>query len=508
MPGPLVLIGFMGAGKSALGRRLAERRGVAFTDTDLVVEQRAGRPASDIFAEQGEAAFRQLERDVVIEALERGDDEVVALGGGAPLTPEVAQALTGHTVVWLDVSAATAWERVRGSDRPLAKDETAFTVLHRERTAVYDRLARAVLPPASLDTLAGADEALRVLAGAAPEVRMAWGAAASGSYPAFVGPGALGLAAPGAPGRRIVVTDETVAALHAGLAGEMAGLIEIAPGEEHKTLATTERVWQAMVAQGVTRADHVLALGGGVVGDLAGFAAACFQRGISVVQAPTTVVSQVDSAYGGKTGVDLPEAKNYVGAYHQPACVLSDTSTLATLPPEEHAAGYAEVLKTALIAGGSLWDAVSAGAPVDADVIFGCVRTKLAVVAEDERDGGRRQVLNLGHTIGHALETVLGYGTLRHGEAVGLGLMAALRLSGQDELRAHVAELLNTHGLPTTLGEHRADLDAVMSAITRDKKRVGGAPTPFVLVRAPGQVEHGCEVTAAEIEAAVRELAA
>src|SRR5206468_5201648 len=187
--------------------------------------------------------------------------------------------------------------------------------------------------------------------------------------------------------------------------GGLAGLMEIPPGEQAKTRATAEAVWRARVAQGATRADHVLALGGGVVGDLAGFCAATYQRGVPVVQVPTTLVAQVDSAYGGKTGVDLPEGKNYVGAFHQPAGVLVDVGMLATLPAAELAAGRAEVIKTALIAGGSLWEAVRGGRFEDTDVVLECARTKLAVVAADERDGGRRQVLNLGHTVGHALET-------------------------------------------------------------------------------------------------------
>ena len=157
------------------------------------------------------------------------------------------------------------------------------------------------------------------------------------------------------------------------------------------------------------RDDHLVALGGGVVGDLAGFCAATYQRGVPVVQVPTTLVAQVDSAYGGKTGVDLPEAKNYVGAYHQPAAVIADVATLATLPPEELAAGYAEVVKTALIAGGALWERVAAGAPVDA-------RRRPRLRAHEARGRRRRrarrrrrQVLNLGHTVGHAIETVTGY---------------------------------------------------------------------------------------------------
>jgi shikimate kinase/3-dehydroquinate synthase len=255
----------------------------------------------------------------------------------------------------------------------------------------------------------------------------------------------------------------------------------------------------------MTRADHVVALGGGVVGDLAGFCAATYQRGVPVVQVPTTLVAQVDSAYGGKTGLDLPAAKNYVGAYHQPAAVLVDPDVLATLPPAELAAGWVEVLKTALIAGGRLWDRVSAGGDVDEDTILDCVRTKLAVVGADERDAGRRQVLNLGHTVGHAIEAATGYTRYRHGEAVGLGLLAALRLSGQDELRADVRELLAAHALPVTLSG--ASAQDVLAASARDKKRVG-EEVPFVLVRAPGDVSVGNPVAAEELAAAIAELSA
>ena len=190
---------------------------------------------------------------------------------------------------------------------------------------------------------------------------------------------------------------------------EVAGLIEVDGGEAAKTLSEAERVLRELAQAGARRDDGVLAFGGGVVGDLAGFCAATYQRGVPVIQAPTTLVAQVDSAYGGKTGVDLPEAKNYAGAYHMPTAVLADPAILATLPREELAAGFAEVLKTALIAGGALWDRVRVLDSLDPegldDVIFACARTKLDVVAADERDSGRRQVLNLGHTVGHAIET-------------------------------------------------------------------------------------------------------
>jgi shikimate kinase/3-dehydroquinate synthase len=254
----------------------------------------------------------------------------------------------------------------------------------------------------------------------------------------------------------------------------------------------------------MTRADHVVALGGGVVGDLAGFCAATYQRGVPVVQIPTTLLAQVDSAYGGKTGVDLPQAKNYVGAYHQPAGVLVDPDTLATLPADELAAGWVEVLKTALIAGGELWERVADGGEVDQQMILACARTKLAIVAADERDAGQRQLLNLGHTVGHAIETATGYARYRHGEAVGLGLLAALRLSGLDSLRAQVRELLLAHGLPVALeGAERGR--CARGTIAHDKKRVG-SHVPFVLVSEPGEVRIGCEVPADEVRAAVAEL--
>jgi shikimate kinase/3-dehydroquinate synthase len=248
--------------------------------------------------------------------------------------------------------------------------------------------------------------------------------------------------------------------------------------------------------------DHVAALGGGVVGDVAGFCAAVYQRGVGVVQVPTTLVAQVDSAYGGKTGVDLPEGKNYVGAYHQPRAVLADPRTLATLPAAELAAGWAEVIKTALIAGGPLWSRVRRGEGiVDRDLVLACARTKLAVVARDERDAGRRQVLNLGHTVGHAIETATGYARYRHGEAVGLGLLAALTLSGQPDLRSEVSDLLEGLGLPTTV-DPSIDVEAVLAAVQRDKKKRGGR-VGFVLVEAPGDVRTGAPVSERDVRAAV-----
>jgi len=496
----------MGAGKSTLAREAARVLGVELRDADALIEAELGEPIAALWEREGEGAFREREEQVVLRAL-TGGPAVVSLGGGALGSARVREALREHVVVFVDIDRDVAWSRASGGGRPLASDRGRFDTLHAERLPVYRAAANATLSSSDLATLRGALPSLRALAEAEPGggLRMLWASSASGSYPVWLGEGAL-THAPwplSEQSRRIGVSDANVADIYAGIVPGLAGLIEIPPGEEHKTLATAERVWRALVAQQVTRADHLVAIGGGVVGDLAGFCAATFQRGIPVVQVPTTLVAQVDSAYGGKTGVDLPEAKNYVGAYHQPAAVIVDPSVLATLPPEELAAGYPEVVKTALIAGGTLWDAVGAGALVDEDVILACARTKLAVVAADERDDGRRQALNLGHTIGHAIETVTGYSRLRHGEAVGLGLLAALRLSGADQLRGQVAGLLEAAGLPVTI--EGLDVEDVLAATRLDKKRVGES-VPFVLCAAPGEVRHGVEVDPGDVRAAVVEL--
>jgi shikimate kinase / 3-dehydroquinate synthase len=496
----LVFIGFMAAGKSTAAREAAAVLGVAADDTDALLEAKLGKPIEAIFDRDGEAAFRAAESELATKLLQGADGGVIALGGGALQSEAVRAELERHTVVLVDIDLETAWARAHDHGRPLARDRAEFEARYHARAPVYAAAANAVVPGTRTSAVQRALPALQAI----PEGhRLLWATAASGDYPVWIGP--LASAPWPAAGRRIVVSDETVAALHAARVPDVAGSIEVPAGEEHKTLQTAERVWHALVAQDVTRADHVVALGGGVVGDLAGFCAATYQRGIGVVQVPTTLVAQVDSAYGGKTGVDLPEAKNYVGAYHQPLAVLTDPALLQTLPPQELAAGYAEVVKTALIAGGELWDRVARGEAIDDDTIAACARTKLRVVAADERDSGGRQVLNLGHTVGHAIETATGYARYRHGEAVALGLLAALRLSGQDALREVVGELLVNAGLPTSLDG--VEPEAVVAATARDKKRTGES-VPFVLVEAPGRVSAGHAVGAPELVSAVRELCA
>lgn len=488
----LVLIGFMGAGKTSAARAAAAELGGRHVDTDQLIEQALGSSIEDFFARHGERAFREREEEIVVAALERDAGPVISLGGGAVTSERVQAALRDHTVVLLDVDADTAWQRA-GGRRPLARDRQRFDELHQARGPLYERIADAILPAGRRDSLRQALPAIRQL----PEgAKLLWAESTSGAYPVFVGAGSRDFRP--IEGRPFTVSDEHVADLY-GPADHV-----IPAGEEGKTLSTAEGVLRAMARAGIGHGDHVVAVGGGVVGDVAGFCAAVYQRGIGVVQVPTTVVAQVDSAYGGKTGVDLPEGKNYAGAYHQPLAVVADPATLDTLPAAEAAAGWAEVVKTALIAGGALWKRVQESPVVDRDVVVACARTKLGVVAEDERDAGRRQTLNLGHTVGHAIETATGYRRYRHGEAVGLGLLTALTLSNQPGLRADVEGMLAARGLPTRV-DPAVDLEQVREAVGRDKKRRGGV-VGFVLVEAPGALTTGVPVPDRELRAALEEL--
>jgi shikimate kinase/3-dehydroquinate synthase len=500
----LVFIGFMGAGKTSAARAAAGVLGCRAVDADHLIERRVGSTIEEYFAAHGEPAFRALEEEIVSGLLEHPPAPVLSLGGGAVTSERVRALLARHTVALLDVDIETAWRRAGNKRRPLARDRDRFLALHDQRQPLYESLADAILLDSSRDEVRKAVHALRSLPRAPAGTKLLWAPAASGSYPVHVAEGLLESRFWPVPGRRFVITDEQVGALYG--VPEAAHRLAMPAGEEHKTLATVERLLSGLAAAGMDHDDHVVALGGGVVGDAAGFCAAVYQRGVKVVQVPTTLVAQVDSAYGGKTGVDLPEGKNYAGAYHQPSAVLVDPATLASLPQGELAAGWAEVIKTALIAGGSLWESVRAGAVLDRDLILACARTKLAVVASDERDSGRRQILNLGHTVGHAIETVTGYRRYRHGEAVGLGLLAALQLSGQAALRAEVAALLDARGLPTTL-DRAVEPGAVVAATRRDKKRRGGR-VGFVLVEAPGDVRTGRPVEEADVRRAVAELRA
>lgn len=296
------------------------------------------------------------------------------------------------------------------------------------------------------------------------------------------------------PSRIHIVSDSTVAPLYLQKLEQQFTLpvthTVIPAGEEHKRLATVEGIYHDLLASGMTRKDLIVALGGGVVGDITGFAAATFLRGVSLCQIPTTLLAQVDSSVGGKTGVDMPEGKNLVGAFYQPRLVLIDPSVLTTLPEQTFTDGMAEVVKYGYISNRDILDMVSAPDYKQniESIICECVRIKRDVVTIDEHDTGLRMILNFGHTIGHAAEKLGNYVDLTHGQAVAVGMVAAMRLSaflGNEDLTGRLIEILKHIGLPTELKYDRED---IYRSLLSDKKKFG-ATVNFILVREPGRAE-------------------
>ena len=504
----IVFIGFMGAGKST-ALAAARKAGLETTEIDELMERELGKPIRQAFEEDGEEAFRAREEEVVGSLLENADGGAIALGGGSILSERVRKALDRHIVVLLEIDAATAWDRIEGTERPLATSEADVARLLAERAPVYEELADAVVPMGDKSVVERALPAIQALEGMSGETKLLWASSASGDYPVFVGRALLNTDWWPVRGRGFLIADTfTINHFKDRLAEGFLGTDLTMAGEETKNMEQARLILADMASAGMTREDHVIALGGGVTGDIAGFCAHVYQRGVPVVHLPTTLVAQVDSAYGGKTGVDLPQGKNYVGAYHLPAAVIADTETLLSLPKEELAAGFVEALKTGLLTGGTLWDRVRMIEwlnPGDLDdVVFACARYKCAVVAADERDTGLRHVLNLGHTVGHGIETASNYARYRHGEAIGLGLLAALRLSNASDLREEVEEILRRHDLPVML-DRAVGADDIIEALERDKKRTA-AGVGFVLLSEPGKPRPGELVDPAKVREAVEEL--
>ena len=413
----IALVGFMGAGKSTAARA------VGGVDADDLIEAAAGKPISEIFRDDGEAAFRAIEERTI----------VLALGGGAVTTPAVRNALEDTLTVWLDVDVDTCWARVQGSDRPLAQDEAEFRRLFAERRALYAEVADVVAHD------------IHDVALAAAGVHFERGALQK-----------LGELVPG-DGPVALVSDPHVAGIHGmdaqlALGSRLTDTHELPPGEEAKTLAALDRLWQDMR---LDRRGTIVALGGGCTTDATGYAASAYLRGVAWVPVATSLVAQVDAAIGGKTGIDLPQGKNLVGAFHWPVRTIIDPALLETLPEAQRREGMSEVVKTGLLAGEPLWDL-----PQD-EMVRRCAAFKAAVCLRDPRDQGERKMLNLGHTFAHALETAAGYEGVTHGRAVALGLLAALRLSGRDI--GQVEEILR----PTPV---KVDRERAWEALLRDKK--------------------------------------
>jgi 3-dehydroquinate synthase len=325
----------------------------------------------------------------------------------------------------------------------------------------------------------------------------------NGSHPYIVGEGLLSRAGEfvadslGRTTKIAVVTNPTVAVIHAPALVESltstgfdVQVLELPDGEEHKTLETATRLHCSFLESGMDRRSLVAALGGGVIGDLAGFAASTYMRGIDLVHVPTTLLAMVDSSIGGKTGVNLPRGKNLVGAFKQPVAVIADTATLSTLPPVEIASGMAEVIKHGLVGAADLFEKLDEGRPDDlSDIIHAAARVKFAIVEEDPFERGPRALLNLGHTFGHAMEAASGF-TLRHGHAVGLGLLASARLAHSlglcdDTLEGRISRTLAVHDLPTHLDGLAPS--RVLPFLASDKKREHGT-LRLVIPEEPGRV--------------------
>lgn len=509
---PLLLTGMMATGKTALGEAIAARAGLPFLDLDRKIEERMGMSIPRIFAERGEAAFRVVERELLEAELDDPSPRVIALGGGSLLDRELRlRALERTLVIALSAEASELVKRVgTDRDRPLLEGgerETRLRSILAQRKGAYAE-AHAVVDTTSRGILELALEVLAIAEG--DRIAVALG---ERSYAVEIAPGQAARAL-GArlrelrPSRVVLVTDENVARLALpsldpalNAADPQAVRVVLPPGEKHKTLASLETVLRAAVEAPIDRGAVLVALGGGVVTDLGGLAAALALRGIRWIAIPTTTLAMVDASVGGKTAVDLGSAKNAVGAFHQPSHVIVDPELSLTEDPRAYRSGLAEVVKAALIGAKDLWNelleegaAERLAARQDPALFARAVRTaiqvKASIVSRDERESGLRAHLNLGHTIGHALEAEGGFERLTHGEAVALGLVAAMRIGVRlgttpKELGEAVVSVLARLGLPTALEDE--PLAKALRWVGFDKKRAGDKVN-FVLLRAPGDV--------------------
>jgi shikimate kinase / 3-dehydroquinate synthase len=555
----IVLVGMMGAGKTSVGRRLAAKLGLPFVDADAEIEAGAQMTVPEIFARFGEAYFRDGERKVLARLMADGQ-KVLATGGGAFMNEATRQRIAERGVsVWLKPDFDVLMRRVRKrTNRPLlqtANPEETVRKLLAERSPVYG-LADLTIesrdgPHESVvDAIVAAltrrvAESLREVERSklAPSIAQEVGsfrerrevevALGSRAYKILIGEGLIAEAgahiarlAPGA--HCAVVTDETVAGLHLDTltkslaeAGLRVTTIVVPPGESSKSYHQFERVCDAIIAAHIERRDAVVAFGGGVIGDLAGFCAAAVRRGVRLVQIPTTLLAQVDSSVGGKTAINSVHGKNLIGAFHQPSLVLADTSVLDTLSPREFRAGYAETIKYGLINDRpffdwleSAWRDVFAGGAARLNAIATSCASKAAIVAADETEQAERALLNLGHTFGHAFERLVQYDGERlvHGEAVSIGMGCAFRFSrklglcsGQDTVR--IESHLRAVGLPTEIGDIpglEPRPDAILAAMRQDKKVERGKLT-FILARGIGESFIAKDVSEAEVHAFLTE---
>lgn len=542
--GHIFLTGLSGAGKSTVGRLAADILGWLFIDTDDLIARRMGRPVGQVLSEAGEATFRQLEAETLAEAAS-SPAAVIATGGGAVIARSNRELMrqTGLTV-YLRTSVEAAWQRldpqVRQHEaaalRPLlagGNGQQKLAALYQARQGWYEEaelhLTTDAQTPAVLarQVIAGAIAHGALLAPAAPaeELTLDLGQATSQAVIEWGGLHHLPrrLQALGFRRRACIVTDSTVGQLYAAPlkallegAGIAAPIFTVPAGEASKSLASFGAIIDWLVQERVERNDPLIALGGGVVGDLAGFAAACYQRGIPLIQIPTTLLAQVDSAIGGKTGVNHPLGKNLIGAYYQPRLTLADPACLLTLPERVYREGWAEIIKYGMALDAELFNLLETTPAIQPQnsavltrVIARCVRLKLEIVQGDEREQGQRAILNYGHTFGHALEAITDYTTWLHGEAVAVGMeVAALLARAQGLLSSESVtrqqRLLLGYALPIACPD--IDADAALERMSRDKKVRNGAMR-WILPTSIGQASIYDAVPLAQVRQAIEAAA-
>jgi 3-dehydroquinate synthase len=529
----IFLYGPPGSGKSTIGRILSKSLNVGFVDIDSEIELDAGMPISQIMAERGEAVFREYETDVITRVCGTDESEapypgwgVVALGGGALLREENrSRCEAAGDIIFLETDIEILISRLSEDDiqRPLlAGDlEGRLTTLLERRKEHYDSFKlRVVNMVADLHTVGHPNQTLpKTSEQISWEIQKMLGRyhvlGMGAGYDVIVEPGGLRrvgtlLKERGLRGPIAIVCDEHVAQYYAqpvmaslaeaGLSGQ---LLVIKAGEEYKTLETVAGLWRGFLAAGLDRKSTVVALGGGVVGDLAGFAASSFMRGCSWMVVPTTLLSMVDASLGGKTGFDLPEGKNLVGAFYPPSLVLADPEVLDTLPDEELRSGLAEVVKHGVIADPELFGFCSSGFDaIKLDltrVVRQAIGVKVQFIEQDPFEAGLRASLNLGHTVGHAVEVVSHY-RLRHGEAVAIGMVVEARLAERlgltrngiglaDQIKAVLTEI----GLPTEIPPD-LDIASIIQAMKFDKKKERNVVN-FALPVSIGSVRIGVAVS-------------
>lgn len=505
---PLIVSGFMASGKSSVGKRVAELAGRPFIDLDSRIEARFGAPIIRIFADQGEATFRNAEREELIALLDADSETapVIAVGGGCLVRRELRlRAMDQAVVVSLQVTADEVVARVgEDASRPNLAGDTrrrAEELLELRGDAYAEAHAR-------LETRGASTQDVAVKALAVWRRDPLGVAAGQSSYAVDVGGGvapAQLLAACEPSTAILLVSDQNVAPLHASRletlllgAKKHFARLDFTPGEQHKNLASVQQALEAALAAGLDRKSRLVGLGGGVTTDMTGFAAASYLRGVNWVGLPTTLLAMVDASVGGKTGVDLGAAKNAVGAFWQPAAVLCDVDYLKTEPVRGYKSALAEVVKTALIGDPALFELlereaagiVARDAALLTEIVRRSIRVKARIVSADPREAGLRAVLNLGHTVGHAVEAQAGFERLTHGEAISLGLVAALRIGEKlghtpADLGDRTRQLLSTLELMTAIEDE--PLDAAAELIGHDKKRAG-SKVSFVFARGIGDV--------------------